>query len=111
VPHHLPYSYQSVLLSLRDELELRDFQQFFSIIFKGCVEECANDSALGIDKKRETVGRKKIRRGTEKDLYFLARKSSALRKVINLFIASVADIGDAMRFGASLKVIRYFVPP
>lgn len=94
------YSYRSILLELREDDEIRDFQQYFSIIFKGCVEE-ANDSK---GKVKES-GRKKIRKGTEKDLYYSARKSEILRNLINEFFTSISDIGDAMRFGESLKVI------
>lgn len=91
-----------MLLSLREEADIRDFQQYFSIIFKGCVEECSENGAKS-DHKRES-GRKKLRRGSDKENYYLARKSPALRKIMGMFLAPVADIGDAMRFGANLKV-------
>jgi hypothetical protein len=92
-----------MLLSLRDEAEIRDFQQYFSVIFKGCVEECSGENGEKTKSKRES-GRKKLRRGAEKDNYYLARKSPALRKLMGMFLAPVADIGDAMRFGSNLKV-------
>ena len=88
-----------MLLELREDTEIRDFQQYFSIIFKGCVEE-TGDSKENIKQNR----RKRIRTGTGKDLYFLARKSHILRDLINKFMSPISDIGDAMRFGESFKV-------
>lgn len=93
-----------MLLSLRDELEVRDFQQFFSLIFKGCVEECSHQGS-----KQETRehSRGKLRRGTEKDRYYSARKSSEIRQLASLFFAPISDIGDSLRFGSSLKVVIF----
>ena len=45
------FSYRSMLLELREDTEIRDFQQYFSIIFKGCVEE-TGDSKENIKQNR-----------------------------------------------------------
>lgn len=88
-----------MLISLQEDEEIRDFQQYFSIIFKGCVEEASESK-----EKVKEVMKKKIRKGTEKDLYFSARKSQKLRSLINEFFSPIPDIGDAIRFGESFKV-------
>jgi hypothetical protein len=95
-----------MLLELKEDDEIRDFQHYFSVLFKGCVEECNDGNSSKSSNSNQSGQRKKIRKGTAKDLYFSAR-NFPLRPFIYSFFGKISDIGDALRFGPSLKVLVF----
>jgi hypothetical protein len=96
--------YESILTSIRDDLEMRDVGHFYSLLYKGSVEECGGEDR-GQGGGGSSAGRKKkIRKGLSRELYLSARRHPEFREIVEMFSVSAADLGDAIRYGGSLKV-------
>jgi hypothetical protein len=76
---------------------------FFSLLYRGSIEECSRGLSAAA-RAAEDGGRKKIRKGLDKEQYFTARRRGELREIVEMFSVSAASLGDAVRYGASLKV-------
>lgn len=95
--------YKSILINLRDEIEVRDMAHFFSLLYRGSIEECSGGLSA-VARAAADGGRMKIRKGLDKEAYFAARRHPELREIVDMFSVSAACLGDAVRYGASLKV-------
>jgi hypothetical protein len=83
--------YSSQLENITEDIELKDMDSFFALIYEGSLQEC-----------REKDARRRRRRHSE--AYFTARKHPLLREIINMFAMSAYSLGEAVRYGARLKV-------
>ena len=93
--------YKSVLQHASNDLEMRDIGYFFSLLYRGSTEECGGEATA---KKDTGGGVKKIRRTMDKDMYLGLRKHSEFREIVDMFSVSAANLGDAVRYGSTLKV-------
>jgi hypothetical protein len=87
--------YEPLILSLREEMELKDVGKYLTLLLRGCRGQQATGEG-GMSKRLRLI--------SDLDDYYRFSSIDKLRSLVETFAVSAADLGDGLRHGPTFKV-------